>query len=55
MMSDSVDKEIVEAVYLKLRKAEYRNDRNGEYDDKKMVDAIVNYLVKIAKEEVKNN
>ena len=55
MMSDTLDKETVENVYLKLRKTEYRNDRTGEYDDKKMVDVIVNYLTEIAKKEVKNN
>lgn len=55
MMSDIVDKETVEAMYLKLRKAEYKNDRTGELDDKKMVDAITNYFVKAAKEEAENN
>lgn len=35
MMSDSVDLKKVEIMYQTLRKAEWQNDRTGEFDDKK--------------------
>ena len=53
MMSESLDKQKIEKMYQTLRKAEWQNDRTGEYDDKKMVDRIERYLVKKAKEEGK--
>ena len=46
MMSESLDKQKIEKMYQTLRKAEWQNDRTGEYDDKKMVDRIERYLVK---------
>ena len=53
MMSDSVDLKKVEVMYQTLRKAEWQNDRTGEFDDKKMVKLIERYLSKKAEEEVK--
>lgn len=55
MMSDSVDVTKVEKIYQTLRKAEWQNDRTGEFDDKKMVERIEKYLIKKAKEEVGEN
>lgn len=54
-MSDTVNKETVETIYRVLRKAEWQNDRTGEFDEKKMVERIEKYLIKKAKEEVENN
>ncbi len=55
MMSDSVDLKKVEIMYQTLRKAEWQNDRTGEFDDKKMVERIERYLFKKAEEEVEEN
>lgn len=55
MMSDSIDMEKVEAMYRRLRVEEWKNDRTGVYDDKKMVTLIENYLIKQAKKEVGEN
>ncbi len=55
MMSDSVNMEKIEKLYQVLRKAEWQNDRTGEFDDKKMVERIEKYLFKKAKEEVDEN
>ena len=55
MMSDTVNKETVETIYRTLRKAEWQNDRTGEFDEKKMVERIEKYRIKKAKEEVENN
>lgn len=51
-MSESVDLKKVESLYQTLRKAEWQNDHTGEFDDKQMVDRIVNHLVKKARDEV---
>lgn len=40
MMSDSVDLKKVEIMYQTLRKAEWQNDRTGEFDDKKWWNAL---------------
>lgn len=54
-MSESVDLKKVENLYQTLRKAEWQNDHTGEFDDKQMVERIVRYLVKKAKDEVNEN
>lgn len=53
-MSETIDLKKLNDMYTSLRKDELRNEKTGEYDDKKMVDRIANYLLKVAKEEVKN-
>lgn len=55
MMSESVDRKKVENLYQILRRAEWQNDRTGEFDDRKMVERIEKYLLRKAKEEVNEN
>ena len=49
-----IDPKKLNDMYTTLRRNELRNEKTGEYDDKKMVERIFNYLLKIAKEEVES-
>lgn len=54
-MGDSINMEKIEKLYQVLRNEEWRNDRTGAFDDKKMVERIERYLITKAREEVDGN
>jgi len=47
-----MDEQRLQKMYDTIRKEELRNDKTGQYDDKAMVDRIMRYILKEAKEEV---
>ena len=47
-----MDEQKLRKMYDEIRGVELKNDKTGQYDDKEMVDRIMRYLLKKAKEEV---
>lgn len=48
----NIDAEKLDKMYMEIRKAEIKNDKTGQWDDKEMVNKITNFLIKMAKEEM---
>ncbi len=51
-MMDNQDSNLIDEMFIEIRRAEVRNEKLGKYDDKTMVAKISKYILDMAKKEV---